>query len=136
MSTSPSEATGGIDLSSLDAVTTAVEAGSGLPEVVRAAARALDASLILVDRGGRVLAVAARSPADERSLMTDAADVEVVDLRVADRVVGQLRMRLRTQTGSAVVRIVSTLVASEVERVRAPERASRQAVSAFVHQLL
>src|SRR5918998_5591387 len=107
MSTSPSETTAGLDLSSLDAVTAAVEAGAGLPEVVRAAARALDASLVLVDRTGQILAVAARSPADERSLMGDAADVEVVELRVADHTVGHLRMRLRGGTGPAVVRIVT-----------------------------
>ena len=41
----------------------------GLPEVVRAASRALDASLILIDRSSAVLAVAARSSADERQLM-------------------------------------------------------------------
>ena len=60
------------DLGSLEAITQAVEGGLGLPEVVRAAARALDASLILIDRSSGVLAVAARSSADERSLMADA----------------------------------------------------------------
>ena len=133
---SSSDTTAGSDLSSLDAITAAVEGGAGLPEVVRAAARALDASLVLVDRGGQVLAVAARSPADERSLMRDADDVEVVELRVADRVVGHLRMRLRSAAGAGVVRVVATLVASEVERVRAPERASREAVGAFLQQVL
>ena len=136
MSTSPQDAAAGLDLSSLDAVTAAVEGGAGLPEVVRAAARALDASLVLVDRAGQVLAVAARSPADERSLMGEAADVEVSELRVADRTVGQLRMRLRSPVGAGVVRVIATLVASEVERVRAPERASREAVAAFLHQVL
>jgi sugar diacid utilization regulator len=136
MSTSPQDAAAGLDLSSLDAITAAVEGGAGLPEVVRAAARALDASLVLVDRTGQVLAVAARSPADERSLMGDAPDVEVTELRVADRSVGQLRMRLRAPAGAAMVRIVATLVASEVERVRAPERASREAVASFLHQVL
>ena len=36
-----------LDLSALEAMTAAVEAGAGLPEVVRAASRALDTSLIL-----------------------------------------------------------------------------------------
>jgi sugar diacid utilization regulator len=125
----------GLDLSSLEAITAAVEAGAGLPEVVRAAARALDTSLVLVDRSSQVLAVAAKSPADERSLMNDADDVEVIELRVADRRVGHLRMR-RGQASPMMVRLVTTLVGSEVERVRAPERASREAVSAFVGQLL
>ena len=72
------------DLGSLEAITQAVEGGLGLPEVVRAAARALDASLILIDRSSGVLAVAARSSADERSLMADAPGVETHELRVGD----------------------------------------------------
>ena len=109
-----------LDLAALDAITEAVESGAGLPDVVRAAARALDASLVLLDRSGSVLAVAARSPADERSLLDGAAGVETIELRVADTPVGQLRMRARSQPGPALVRLVTTLVASEVERVRAP----------------
>ena len=73
----------------------AVESGLGLPEVVRAAARALDASLVLIDRSSSVLAVAARSTADERSLMRDADGVETHELRVGDAVVGRLRLRPR-----------------------------------------
>ena len=73
----------------------AVESGLGLPEVVRAAARALDASLVLIDRSSSVLAVAARSTADERSLMRDAEGVETHELRVGDAVVGRLRLRAR-----------------------------------------
>ena len=59
-------------LCGLDAITEAVESGAGLPEVVRAAARALDASLAVTDARGATLAVAARSPADERSLLATA----------------------------------------------------------------
>ena len=116
----------GLDLAALDAITDAVESGAGLPEVVRAAARALDASLVLTDRAGAVLAVAARSPADERSLLDDAPGVEALELRVADAPVGTLRMRARSETGPALVKLVTTLIASEVERLRAPERASEQ----------
>src|SRR5437764_1476425 len=46
-----------LDLSVLDAITDAVESGAGLHEVVRAASRALDASLVLTDRGGGTVAV-------------------------------------------------------------------------------
>ena len=53
------------DLAALAAITDAVEDGAGLPAILRAAARALDASLILIDRSATVLAVAARWPADE-----------------------------------------------------------------------
>src|ERR1700730_8028238 len=120
------------DLGALAAITDAVEAGAGLPEILRAASRALDASLILIDRSGAVLAVAARSPADERSLMRDAPDITTVELRVAEVPVGQLRMRARDQPpDGSMLRLVTTLVGSEVERVRAPERASEQAATSF-----
>jgi DNA-binding PucR family transcriptional regulator len=133
---SPAERTLGLDLAALDAITEAVESGAGLPDVVRAAARALEASLVLLDRTGSVMAVAARSPADERSLLDSAAGVETIELRVADVPVGQLRMRCRSQPGPALVRLVTTLVASEVERVRAPARASQEASSNFLHAVL
>ncbi len=125
------------DLAALAAITDAVEAGAGLPEILRAAARALDASLILIDRSGAVLAAAARSPADERSLMRDAADVDSIELRVAESPVGQLRMRRRAdELDGSVLRLVTTLIASEVERVRAPERASEEAATSFQRALL
>jgi sugar diacid utilization regulator len=130
----------GIDLEALDAVTDAVESGAGLPEVIRAAARALDdASLALTDRSGAVLAVAARSPADERGLLADGDGVDVHDLRVADEQVGQLRLRTRPDAdlpSPLVLRLILTLVASEVQRVRAPARASELAVAEFLHDLL
>jgi sugar diacid utilization regulator len=126
----------GLDLDSLDAITEAVESGAGLPDVVRAAARVLEASLVLLDRAGSVLAVAARSPADERSLLDGAAGVVTIELRVADTAVGQLRMRPRAEPGPALVRIVTTLVASEVERVRAPARASQEASAAFLRAII
>src|SRR4051794_29638602 len=126
------------DLGSLDAITQAVEGGLGLPEVVRAAARALDASLVLIDRSSGVLAVAARSSADERSLMTDAPGVVSHELRVGDSVVGRLRLRGRSgaEPPAALLRVVSTLIASEVERLRAPERASEAAQAAFLRAVL
>ena len=126
-----------IGLEALAGITEAVEAGAGLPEVVRAAARALDASLVLIDRSSAVLAVAARSSADERALMTDAAGVQAHELRVGDTVVGRLRLRGRGGDPSpALLRIVTTLIASEVERLRAPERASEAAQAAFLRAVL
>ena len=126
-----------IDLDALEAITEAVEAGAGLPEVVRAAARALDASLVLIDRSSAVLAVAARSSADERALMTDAAGVQAHELRVGDTTVGRLRLRGRGgEPSPALLRIVTTLIASEVERLRAPERASEAAQEAFLRAVL
>ncbi len=130
-------ARGGPDLGALAAITDAVEAGAGLPEILRAAARALDASLILMDRSASVLAVAARSPADERSLMRDTEDVTTIELKVAEAEVGRLRMRNREGAPDAsVLRLVTTLIASEVERVRAPERASEEAATSFQRAVL
>jgi sugar diacid utilization regulator len=124
-------------LDALGAITDAVEAGAGLPEILRAAARALDASLILIDRSATVLAVAARSPADERSLMREGEDVSAIELKVADAPVGTLRMRLRDRAPDAsVLRLVSTLIASEMERTRAPERASEEASVSFQRAVL
>jgi sugar diacid utilization regulator len=121
------------DLGALSAMSDAVESGLGLPEVVRAAARALDASLVLIDRSSSVLAVAARSTADERTLMRDAEGVETHELRVGDAVVGRLRLRPRGGPPSAaVLRVATTMIASEVERLRAPDRASEAAQAAFL----
>jgi sugar diacid utilization regulator len=126
-----------VDLGSLAAISDAVESGLGLPEVVRAAARALDASLVLIDRSSSVLAVAARSTADERALMANAPGVSVHELRVGDAVVGRLRLRGRTGEPSvAFLRVVTTLIASEVERLRAPDRASEAAQEAFVAAIM
>jgi sugar diacid utilization regulator len=135
--TARSETSAAPDLGALAAITDAVEAGAGLPEVLRAAARALGASLILIDRSGAVLAAAARSPADERSLMRDADDVTTIELKVAEAPVGQLRMRAREGAiDASVLRLVTTLIASEVERVRAPERASEEAATSFQRAVL
>ena len=73
MPTSTSETPDTVDLDGPDEISGAVAMGQGLPEIVRAAAKALDASLVLGDRAGAVLAVAARSSADERSLRPTAA---------------------------------------------------------------
>jgi sugar diacid utilization regulator len=125
------------DLGALAAITDAVEGGAGLPAILRAAARALDTSLILIDRSATVLAVAARSPADERSLMRDAGDVTTIELKVAETTVGRLRMRSSDRpTDAALLRLVTTLIASEVERVRAPERASEEAATSFQRAVL
>ena len=121
-----------VDLGSLAAISDAVESGLGLPEVVRAAARALDASLVLIDRSSSVLAVAARSTADERALMANAPGRRVHDLRVGDAVVGRLRLRgAAGEPPAAFLRVVTTLIASEVERLRAPDRASEAAQAAL-----
>jgi DNA-binding PucR family transcriptional regulator len=124
------------ELAALDAVTEAVESGAGLPEVVRAAAKALDASLAVTDAWGATLAVAARSPAEERSLLARGDGVSILPLRVADAVVGSLHMRARAEPSASMRRLLVTMIASEVERVRAPDRAAETAATDFLRALL
>ncbi len=133
----PQEPVAAHDLEALHAVTDAVAAGAGLPEVVRASSRALGASLVLLDHTSAVLAVAARSSADERSLMADAQGVETHELVVGGGTVGRLRMRSRSgEPPAAFLTMVLTLIASEVERLRAPERQSEVAQETFLRALL
>jgi hypothetical protein len=120
------------ELVGLDAVTEAVESGAGLPEVVRAASRALDASLAVTDASGATIAVAARSSADERSLLSGADGVTSLPLRLADTIVGSLHMRARAEPSPVVQRLLVTMIASEVQRVRAPDVASESAAADFL----
>jgi DNA-binding PucR family transcriptional regulator len=124
------------DYAALDAITEAVESGAGLPEVVRAAAKALEASLAVSDAWGATLAVAARSPAEERALLSQGQGVTSIPLRVADTTVGALHMRAKTEPSASMRRLLATMIASEVERVRAPERASETAAADFLRAVL
>src|SRR3954469_16061850 len=103
------------DLAALEALTDAVESGAGLPDVVRAAARALEASLVVLDRAGHVLAVAARSPAEEQTILAGGDEVEAIPLRLAGESVGELRLRLRADSGLVLARTVAVIIAGEVE---------------------
>src|SRR3954471_20083376 len=106
-------------------VSEAVESGAGLPEVARAVSRALDASVAVVDASANVLAVACASPDDERVVLSEGS---VLELRVADSSAGQLRYRARNQEPpAALLRLLGTLVAQEVERAKGPSRASEAA---------
>jgi sugar diacid utilization regulator len=123
-------------LEALDEVSEAVEAGAGLPAVTRAAGRALDASVIVLDSSSSVLAVACASPEDERTVMAGEGGTEIVHLLVADTTVGQLRYRPRGERPpSALLRLVGNLIALEVDRAKAPERASEAAVGDFLEDL-
>ncbi len=124
------------DVVALADVAAAVAGGEGIFEVVRTAARALDASLAVVDAEGAVLAVAARSPAEEKELLAGER-TDARELRVGGELAGELRCRPHAgPPADAVLDVVCALVAAEAERVRGPERASEQAVSDFLHSLL
>ena len=121
------------DEGTLDALSEAIESGAGLPAVARAAGAALGASVALIDRSSAVLAVAASSSAEESKLLSGEGDVHTLELRVADAAVGELRYRRRGgEPPAGVTRMVSTLLALELERSRAPEWASDEAAGAFV----
>jgi sugar diacid utilization regulator len=115
-------------------VTSTVENGAGLPEVARSISRALNASIVVVDASGSVLAVAAASPADERAVLSQG---DVAELRAGGEVVGELRHRARGEAPPpALIRWLATLLALEVDRATAPERASEAAVASFLRDLL
>src|ERR1700742_5145262 len=123
-------------LDALDGVSDAVESGAGLPSVARAAARALSASVIVLDASSSVLAVACASTEDERAVMAGEGGTETIELTVADVTVGRLRYRPRKEPPpSALLRLVANLIGLELERVKAPERASEAAVGDFLEDL-
>ena len=124
-------------LDALEAVSDAVESGAGLPAVARAAGRALEASVIVLDSSSSVLAVACASPEDERAVMAGEGDTETVELLVADAAVGRMRLRPRgEQPPAALLRLVANLIGLELERSKAPDRASEEAVGDFLADLL
>src|SRR3954462_2223277 len=106
------------DPGSLEELSAAIESGAGSPAVARGAARALGASVALIDRASNVLAVAAASPDEERKLLAGGAAVGNVELRVADTAVGEFRWRPRDEEepDTALLRMVGTLLALELER--------------------
>src|SRR5919201_992076 len=115
-------------------VSEAVESGAGLPEVARAVSRALDASVAVIDASSNVLAVACASPDDERAVLSQGG---VLELRVADTNAGQLRSRARGEPPQpALLRLLGTLIAQEVERAKAPAKASQAAAQAFIADVL
>ena len=126
------------DPGSLEELSAAIEAGAGMPAVARAAGRALDASVALIDRSSNVLAVAAASPDEEKTLLAGGGGVETIDLRVADSSVGELRWRPRGEDApdTVLLRMVATLVGLELERSRSPEGATEEAAGDFVQALL
>jgi len=131
-----SSASQSVFLAAFEEVSEAVESGAGLPTVARATAHALDASVVIVDSASSVLAVACLSPDDERAVLAGEGATEVLELRVADERVGRMSLRARgVPPDPALMRIVTTLIAQEVDRARAPERASEAALGDFLSDL-
>jgi sugar diacid utilization regulator len=120
----------------LEALSDAVESGAGLPAVARAAARLLDASVALIDRSSAVLAVAGASSDQEQKLLSGGEGVTTAELRVADTVVGELRYRAKAPPDATMTRMVTTLLALELERSRSPEWESEEAAGVFVTAVL
>jgi sugar diacid utilization regulator len=110
--------------------------GAGLPAVARAAAKVLDASVALIDRSSAVLAVAGASSDQEKKLIAGGEEISRVELRVADSAVGELRYRSRSDPNPAIARMVTTLLALELERARSPEWESEEVAGAFVGAVL
>ena len=124
------------DPGALDALTEAVETGAGLPAVARAAAKVLDASVALIDRSSAVLAVAGASPDQEQKLLSGGEGIAAVELRVGGSPVGELRYRAKGEPDLGIARMVTTLLALELERARAPEWESEEAAAGFVAAVL
>ena len=129
----PAGAAGGVTveprsfLDALEEVSEAVEAGAGLPSVARAAGRALDASVIVLDARSSVLAVACASREDERAVMELEGDTRAVDLTVTqtdpglkgDTASGGGTKPATLETG---VKVQVPLFIEEGERVRVDTR--------------
>ena len=124
------------EMGTLDGLAEAVESGAGLPAVARAAAKVLDASIALIDRSSAVLAVAGASPDQEQKLLSAAEGVTTVELRVADSAVGELRYRAKADPDPAIARMVTMLLALELERSRSPEWESEEVAGVFVDAVL
>lgn len=124
------------DAGPLAAIAEAVASGSGLPALARAVARALDAGLVVTDRGGAVLAVAARSRDEERRLLAARGDLENLPLTVAGETAGGAVLQHRGEPDAGILALVLTVLALEVERVRAPARASQEESATFCAELL
>ena len=128
---------GRVDLGALEDVSAAVESGAGLPEVVRAAGRALDASLLLVrpvGRGARGGGALARGRASLSAAAPGSRCSSCASPTSSSASCGCARAR--GAPSPVVLRSCARSSPPRSERVRAPERASEEAASAFLHDLL
>lgn len=132
----PSRAVSITPAGALGAIADAAESGSGLPALARTLESAIDASVVLIDASGAVLAMACASPRDESALMEAGRGTRCLELRVADTVVGELRLRARSEPPDpGVLRLITSLLALELARSSGPERASDAAAESFLGDL-
>ncbi|MCO5314636.1 MAG: helix-turn-helix domain-containing protein [Solirubrobacterales bacterium] len=126
------------DQPDLGALAKAVAEGAGLPAVARAAARALDLSLAIVDRSSAVLAIAAHSPDEEDRLRSRGSGVKRHRLRVAGQPVGELRLRTpgSTTVDPGLLELVAVLIGLELERTRSGDWADEDEMTGFVDAVL
>ena len=80
--------------------------------------------------------MAGASPDQEKKLLAAGEGVSTTELRVADSVVGELRHRAKAEPDPTIARMVTTLLALELERARSPEWESEEVASAFVEAVL
>ena len=124
----------GAPIKELEAIAAAAAGDHGLPELIRAVARALSAGVMLCDAGGSVLVFAGTS-SDEQALASCAKGVEVVPLEAGGESVGELRLRRPTSDhdlAPALAALVFQLVASELGRQQLPVQASEKAAAEFL----
>ena len=77
------------------------------------------------------------APSEEHELLSNEQGVTTIGLRVAESTVGELRFKPRDSAPDpGLLRMVTTLLALEVERTRAPEQAGEAALGSFVNALL
>jgi len=118
-------------LESLDEVSEAVESGAGLPEVARAAGRALDSSVIVTDAAANVLAkIGAVLPKDLRETLDDsgmliapgepiaAGDAQLPKIRQAIRTERKIGLSYRDKDGAASKRTIWPFAVGFFEKVR------------------
>lgn len=115
-----------VDLAALARVAAAAADGDGLPDLVRAVAALLGASVAVRDEHGTVHAVAARSSADEQVLLGAGGDrLERTPLTSAGVACGVLLVRrpaAAVRPPQEVERLIGALIAERLAGLRAPER--------------
>ncbi|MGK2932568.1 MAG: PucR family transcriptional regulator, partial [Solirubrobacterales bacterium] len=112
-----------------------VLAGRGLPGLARAAADVIGLPVAFLDRSGIVLAVAGSTQSQEGKLTAGAKGVHVIELKIGDDSVGEVRY-LGESSDQEALDILAALAALEVERARSAEWGNEGAVSDAVRSIL